>query len=170
MRAGRTRAANVESTLPFLPPYSSRLFRTLSVVRPSSLLGSRARLRSLGPAPRQRRRRALLSRSVRRAASPFHTPVPFDDLSLPPALFSSLSPDKRQHAALAQLPVVTSSARRTGQIRRKYPASRRRLLSVLPPTNDDHSALNTIDRSDDTSSARTLSESSEICAAGGHRE
>lgn len=37
--------------------------------------------------------------------------VPFDDLSLPPAaLFSSLSPDKRQHAALAQLPVVTSSA------------------------------------------------------------
>jgi len=33
-------------------------------------------------------------------------------------------------------------ARRNGQIRRKYPASCRRLLSVFPPTGDDRSALN----------------------------
>lgn len=78
------------------------------------------------------------SRSARCTVSPFCAPLPFNDLSLPPALFSSLSPDKRQHAALRSTTCCdVHRARHTRQICHKYPASSRRLLSVFPRFNDN---------------------------------
>lgn len=86
-------------------------FPSLSIASPAAPLRARARTPS-SPPPSLRQLAFvavcfLLVLSSRRRLS---SAVPFDDLSLPPALFSSLSPDKRQHAALSQLPVVTSSA------------------------------------------------------------
>lgn len=106
---------SVETTLPFLPSACHRPLAPLSLLSPSRPL-SLTRAHAFVPStPRSAGvtdacSRLVLSGVRWRAASPFRAPVPFDDLSLPPALFSSLSPDKRQHAALAQLPVVTSSA------------------------------------------------------------
>lgn len=84
---------SVETALPFLPPC-----RLSSPPPPSRVPLSLGRAHAFvapcsPPRPPRRRPRALPSRSVQRTASPFRAPVPFDDLSLPPALFSSLSPD-----------------------------------------------------------------------------
>lgn len=109
-----------------------------------------ARTPSSPPTPRHRRRRLRafpFSFCPASGVSLPRAPVPFDDLSLPPALFSSLSPDKRQHAALAQLPVVTSSALDAPGKSAVNTQRRVGVYSVcsLRPT-DDHTARNAIDR------------------------
>jgi len=112
MRARGT-PRNSCQALKALFPFSYRDYRLLAPLSPWL-----ARTPSV-PAPRRasvaEHRRRVFPTFPSRSLGPSGvslplTGVPFDDLSLPPALFSSLSPDKRQHAALAQLPVVTSSA------------------------------------------------------------